>query len=64
MLIFRDEDGEFMEENDIADKILALLIGGQDIASSATALVVKYLAELPERSMMESTKVYIEAFIR
>lgn len=48
MIIFRDEDGEFMEENDIADKILALLIGGHDTASSATAFVVKYLAELPE----------------
>ncbi|KVI11858.1 cytochrome P450 [Cynara cardunculus var. scolymus] len=48
MLYFRDEDGKFMEESDIADKILGLLIGGHDTASSACAFIVKYLAELPE----------------
>nr|XP_043621282.1 beta-amyrin 28-monooxygenase-like isoform X2 [Erigeron canadensis] len=49
MLFYRsDEDGKFMEEYDIADKILGLLIGGHDTASSACAFIVKYLAELPE----------------
>ncbi|KAI3790646.1 hypothetical protein L2E82_03847 [Cichorium intybus] len=48
MLLFSDEDGTFMEEHDIADKILGLLIGGHDTASSACAFIVKYLAELPE----------------
>lgn len=48
MLLASDESGRFMEEMDIADKILGLLVGGHDTASSACAFVVKYLAELPE----------------
>ncbi|KAI3775260.1 hypothetical protein L1987_49831 [Smallanthus sonchifolius] len=48
MLVFSDEDGRYMAECDIADKILGLLIGGHDTASSACAFIVKYLAELPE----------------
>ncbi|CAH9128484.1 unnamed protein product [Cuscuta epithymum] len=47
MLVTSNEDGTFMAEWDIADKILGLLIGGHDTASSACAFVVKYLAELP-----------------
>ena len=47
MLLTADEDGKFMKESDIADKILGLLIGGHDTASSACAFIVKYLAELP-----------------
>ncbi|KAL8158590.1 hypothetical protein V2J09_000127 [Rumex salicifolius] len=37
----------FMNEDDIADKILGLLIGGHDTASAAITFIVKYLAELP-----------------
>ncbi|KAI3520479.1 hypothetical protein L1887_09928 [Cichorium endivia] len=48
MLLFSDEDGKFMVDTDIADKIIGLLIGGHDTASSACAFIVKYLAELPE----------------
>ncbi|CAN4077123.1 unnamed protein product [Withania somnifera] len=48
MLLTSDENGKFMDELDIADKILGLLIGGHDTASSACAFIVKYLAELPE----------------
>ncbi|KAK3015544.1 hypothetical protein RJ639_006226 [Escallonia herrerae] len=48
MLLTSDEDGKFMAELDIADKILGLLIGGHDTASSACTFIVKYLAELPE----------------
>lgn len=48
MLITCDDDGKFMHELDIADKILGLLVGGHDTASSACTLIVKYLAELPE----------------
>ncbi|KAK1392042.1 Beta-amyrin 28-oxidase [Heracleum sosnowskyi] len=47
MLLTSDEDGKFMGESGIADKILGLLIGGHDTASSACAFIVKYLAELP-----------------
>ncbi|KAK6147490.1 hypothetical protein DH2020_018402 [Rehmannia glutinosa] len=48
MLLTSDENGKFMEELDIADKILGLLIGGHDTASSACTFIVKYLAELPQ----------------
>ncbi|CAK9165947.1 unnamed protein product [Ilex paraguariensis] len=48
MLLTSDENGKFMAELDIADKILGLLIGGHDTASSACCFIVKYLAELPE----------------
>ncbi|CAL5418143.1 unnamed protein product [Camellia sinensis] len=47
MLLTANEDGKFMKEIDIANKILGLLIGGHDTASSACAFIVKYLAELP-----------------
>ncbi|KAJ4709153.1 Cytochrome P450 [Melia azedarach] len=47
MLLTSDEDGKFMNELDIADKILGLLLGGYDTASIACSLIVKFLAELP-----------------
>ncbi|XAR63785.1 hypothetical protein NMG60_11023867 [Bertholletia excelsa] len=47
MLTTSDENGEFMKEMDIADKIIGLLIGGHDTASAAITFIVKYLAELP-----------------
>ncbi|CAJ2676381.1 unnamed protein product [Trifolium pratense] len=47
MLLARDENGEFLNELKIADKILGLLIGGHDTASAACTFIVKYLAELP-----------------
>ncbi|KAF2290127.1 hypothetical protein GH714_003056 [Hevea brasiliensis] len=47
MLNTSDENGEFMNERDIADKILGLLIGGHDTASAACTFIVKYLSELP-----------------
>ncbi|QCD85170.1 Cytochrome P450 [Vigna unguiculata] len=47
MLLTCDENGHFMTELDIADKILGLLIGGHDTASAACTFVVKFLAELP-----------------
>ena len=47
MLLTCNEDGQYMNELDIADKILGLLIGGHDTASAACTFIVKYLAELP-----------------
>ncbi|TKY60765.1 Beta-amyrin 28-oxidase [Spatholobus suberectus] len=47
MLLTSDENGQFMKELDVADKILGLLIGGHDTASAACTFIVKYLAELP-----------------
>ncbi|KAK8595873.1 hypothetical protein V6N13_000553 [Hibiscus sabdariffa] len=48
MLLTCDENGKYMDEMDVADKIIGLLIGGHDTASAAITFVVKYLAELPE----------------
>ncbi|MCL7036957.1 hypothetical protein MKW94_000695 [Papaver nudicaule] len=47
MLVAVDDDGNFMDELDIANKILGLLISGHDTASAAIAFIMKYLAELP-----------------
>ncbi|TKY65109.1 Beta-amyrin 28-oxidase [Spatholobus suberectus] len=47
MLSSCDEKGQYYTEHDIADKILGILIGGHDTASSVCTFVVKYLADLP-----------------
>lgn len=47
MLLTCDEEGTYMKEMDIADKILGLLIGGHDTASATCTFIVKYLGELP-----------------
>jgi cytochrome P450 family 26 subfamily A len=47
MLLTCTDDGVYMNELDIADKILGLLIGGHDTASATCTFIVKYLAELP-----------------
>lgn len=47
MLTTTDETGRFMNEMDVADKIIGLLIGGHDTASAAITFIIKYLAELP-----------------
>lgn len=47
MLLETDEDGQYLNELNVADRILGLLIGGHDTASAAITFVVKYLAELP-----------------
>ncbi|KAI3747336.1 hypothetical protein L6452_09790 [Arctium lappa] len=43
-----DEDGNGMEEYDIAKKILVSLIAGHDTTSSTCAFIVKFLAEFPQ----------------
>ncbi|RVW25710.1 Beta-amyrin 28-oxidase [Vitis vinifera] len=48
MLTTTDENGQFLNEMDIADKILGLLIGGHDTASAVITFIIKYLAELPQ----------------
>ena len=47
ILLTSDENGNFMTDSDIADKILALLIGGHDSGRAVCIFVVKYRAELP-----------------
>lgn len=61
MLTTADENGQYMNEMDIADKILGLLIGGHDTASAAITFVVKYLAELPHvyNKVLEGNYIYV-----
>ena len=47
MLLRYDDDGQYMNEAEIADKILALLLGGHESTSAACTFIVKFLAELP-----------------
>ncbi|MBA0774642.1 hypothetical protein Gotri_009838 [Gossypium trilobum] len=47
MLLATDEKGQYLNELNIADRILGLLIGGHDTASATVTFIVKYLAELP-----------------
>ncbi|KAI3854915.1 hypothetical protein MKX03_009073 [Papaver bracteatum] len=47
MLVAVDVDGSFMDDLDIANKILGLLIGGYDATSITLTFTIKFLAELP-----------------
>ncbi|KAL3499998.1 hypothetical protein ACH5RR_039091 [Cinchona calisaya] len=47
MLLFTDEDGQFMSEIEIANKIIGLLLASFESTSTAVSFVLKHLAELP-----------------
>ncbi|GLT28252.1 hypothetical protein SLA2020_031980 [Shorea laevis] len=47
MMSLTDENGWYMNELSIADRIVGLLIAGHETASAAVSFIVKYLAELP-----------------
>ncbi|GAB2230309.1 hypothetical protein Drorol1_Dr00014570 [Drosera rotundifolia] len=47
MLTTADDDGQYMGEFEIADKIMGLLVGGHDTASTVITNIVKFLAEYP-----------------
>ncbi|XP_038878724.1 beta-amyrin 28-monooxygenase-like isoform X2 [Benincasa hispida] len=47
MLLTSDSTGQFIHEEDIASKILGLLVGGHDTGVCTCTFVVKYLAALP-----------------
>ncbi|KAF6141089.1 hypothetical protein GIB67_006534 [Kingdonia uniflora] len=47
MLLISDEDGVFMSETEIGNRILGLLMAGYNTSSRAITAVVKYLGELP-----------------
>lgn len=48
MLLDTDENGKFMNEREISNKIIGLLTGAHDTASITLVSIIKYLAELPE----------------
>lgn len=48
MVLTSDDNGNFMDEVDIANKMLGLLVGSHDNIASVCTSIVKYLAELPE----------------
>ncbi|KAJ6360639.1 hypothetical protein OIU77_004618 [Salix suchowensis] len=47
MLLASDENGQPLNERDIAYKVLGLLVAGHDTTSSAITMVIYYLAEYP-----------------
>ncbi|KAL9270201.1 Beta-amyrin 28-monooxygenase-like protein [Drosera capensis] len=47
MLTTADDDGQYMCEFEIADKIMGQLVGGHDTASTVITNIVKFLAEYP-----------------
>nr|AOG74851.1 cytochrome P450 [Aquilegia coerulea] len=47
MLLTSDDNGKFMSEMEIVDKIIPMLVGAHDTTTAAITFVVKYLAELP-----------------
>ncbi|XP_058184867.1 beta-amyrin 28-monooxygenase-like [Rhododendron vialii] len=48
ILSTRDNNGNFMPEADIANKIFGMLVGSHDNITFVCTSIVKYLAELPE----------------
>ena len=47
LLVTCTDDGRYMSELDITDRIIALLVASYDTTSAVCTFVVKYLAELP-----------------
>ncbi|XAR73904.1 hypothetical protein NMG60_11008025 [Bertholletia excelsa] len=47
MLLATDDDGKFLEDEDIATYLLGLLHGGYEPTKAAITFIIKYLAELP-----------------
>jgi cytochrome P450 family 26 subfamily A len=47
MLLASDDNGQPLNERDIAYKVLGLLVAGHDTTSSAITMVMYYLAEYP-----------------
>lgn len=47
MLLTSDGNGQFIHEEDIASKIVGLLVGGHDTGVCTCTFIVKYLATLP-----------------
>ncbi|KAH7837520.1 hypothetical protein Vadar_014781 [Vaccinium darrowii] len=47
MLFTTNEEGKFMSDIEIAEKLVGFLVGGFDSASTVITCMIKYLAELP-----------------
>ncbi|KAF3661602.1 Beta-amyrin 28-oxidase [Capsicum annuum] len=62
LMSFSDENGEFMNDEEICNNIVGLLVASYDTTSAAITFVLKYLAELPiifnevHREQMEIAK--------
>lgn len=60
ILTTTDEYGQFTNEIEVANNIIALLLGGHDTASVAITFTAKYLAELPhvyDQVLKEQTRI-------
>ncbi|PIA44026.1 hypothetical protein AQUCO_01800232v1 [Aquilegia coerulea] len=47
MLLTSNDNGKFMSEMDIVDKIIPMLVGAHDTTTAAITFTIKFLAELP-----------------
>lgn len=48
LLVTADEDGSFLTEMEIIDNILCMIFASYDTTSTALALIIKRLAEMPQ----------------
>lgn len=59
LLFNPDPTGRFMPENEVADKVMGLMMGGFHSPSMATSFLVKYLGEGPDICDKVQTGIYI-----
>lgn len=56
LLNFKNEDGETLSDDQIADNIIGILFAAQDTTASALTWIVKYLTDHPK--LLQAVKVY------
>lgn len=59
LLFNPDPTGRFMPENEVADKVMGLMMGGFHSPSMATSFLVKYLGERPDICDKVRAGIYI-----
>lgn len=57
LLNSKDDNGEILSEEQIADNIIGVLFAAQDTTASAMTWIVKYLHDSPK--LLEAVKVFI-----
>lgn len=55
LLNFKDENGNFLADNQIADNIIGVLFAAQDTTASVLTWILKYLHDYPK--LLECVKV-------
>lgn len=60
LLNFKDEKGQSLREDQIADNIIGVLFAAQDTTASALTWVLKYLHD--DQKLLETVKVKLKNF--